>query len=117
MSKLGTAYTMVAQDVSQGLQLQENLQRILDSGLDEAGTYIYSGAASRISTIITPSTARTGRFPPLTPVRHAPCTPSSSKIIRRRATTTNRYVHVDDATLGQAAERLAAAIRRKLCYL
>ena len=33
----------------------------------------------------------------------------------RRASTTNRYVHLDDATLGQAAERVAAAIARKLC--
>ncbi len=34
----------------------------------------------------------------------------------RRATTTNRYVHLDDATLSQAAERVAMAIRRKLCH-
>ena len=33
----------------------------------------------------------------------------------RRASTTNRYVHLDDATLSQAAERAALAIRRKLC--
>ena len=32
----------------------------------------------------------------------------------RRASTTNRYVHLDDATLGQAAERVVAAIARKL---
>ena len=32
----------------------------------------------------------------------------------RRASTTNRYVHFDDATLSQAAERVAAAIARKL---
>ena len=32
----------------------------------------------------------------------------------RRASTTNRYVHLDDATLSQAAERVAAAINRKL---
>ena len=32
----------------------------------------------------------------------------------RRASTTNRYVHLDDATLSQAAERVAAAIKRKL---
>ena len=32
----------------------------------------------------------------------------------RRATTTNRYVHLDDATLSQAAERVAVAIQRKL---
>ena len=32
----------------------------------------------------------------------------------RRATTTNRYVHLDDATLSQAAERVAAAIMAKL---
>ena len=32
----------------------------------------------------------------------------------RRASTTNRYVHLDDATLGQAAERVAAAIERKM---
>ena len=32
----------------------------------------------------------------------------------RRASTTNRYVHLDDATLGEAAERVAAAIARKL---
>ena len=32
----------------------------------------------------------------------------------RRASTTNRYVHLDDATLGQAAERVAVAIARKL---
>ena len=33
----------------------------------------------------------------------------------RRASTTNRYVHLDDATLSHAAERVALAIRRKLC--
>ena len=32
----------------------------------------------------------------------------------RRATTTNRYVHLDDATLGQAGERVAKAKERKL---
>ena len=32
----------------------------------------------------------------------------------RRASTTNRYVHLDDATLSQAAERVAGAIQRKL---
>ena len=35
----------------------------------------------------------------------------------RRVITTNRYVHLDDATLSQAAERLAVAIQRKLCHL
>ena len=35
----------------------------------------------------------------------------------RRATTTNRYVHLDDATLSQAAQRVAVAIERKLCYM
>ena len=34
----------------------------------------------------------------------------------RRASTTNRYVHLDDATLSQAAERVAMAIQRKLCH-
>ena len=32
----------------------------------------------------------------------------------RRASTTNRYVHLDDATLSEAAERVAVAIIRKL---
>ena len=32
----------------------------------------------------------------------------------RRSSTTNRYVHLDDATLGQAAERVAVAIERRL---
>ncbi len=32
----------------------------------------------------------------------------------RRASTTNRYAHLDDATLNQAAERVALAITRKL---
>ncbi len=32
----------------------------------------------------------------------------------RRASTTNRYVHLDDATLSQAAERVAAAVEQKL---
>ena len=32
----------------------------------------------------------------------------------RRATTTNRYIHLDDSTLSQAAERVAVAIQRKL---
>ncbi len=32
----------------------------------------------------------------------------------RRASTTNRYVHLDDATLSQAAERVAMAVHRKL---
>ena len=30
----------------------------------------------------------------------------------RRASTTNRYVHLDDATLGEAAERVAAIARK-----
>ena len=34
----------------------------------------------------------------------------------RRASTTNRYVHLDDATLSQAAERVALSIHRKLCH-
>ena len=33
----------------------------------------------------------------------------------RRASTTNRYVHLDDATLSQAVERVAVAIKWKLC--
>ena len=32
----------------------------------------------------------------------------------RRASTTNRYVHLDDATLSQAAERVAVALERRL---
>ena len=32
----------------------------------------------------------------------------------RRASTTNRYVHLDDATLSQAAERVALTIKQKL---
>ena len=32
----------------------------------------------------------------------------------RRAATTNRYAHFDDATLSEAAERVAGAIERKL---
>ena len=32
----------------------------------------------------------------------------------RRASTTNRYIHLDDATLSQAAERVAGVIQRKL---
>ena len=32
----------------------------------------------------------------------------------RSPTTTNRYAHLDDATLGEAAERVAAAVQRKL---
>lgn len=32
----------------------------------------------------------------------------------RSPTTTNRYAHLDDATLGGAAERIAAEVRRKL---
>ena len=35
----------------------------------------------------------------------------------RRASTTNRYVHLDDTILSQAAERVAMAIQRKLCYV
>ena len=34
----------------------------------------------------------------------------------RRASTTNRYVHLDDATLSQAAERVTETIERKLAY-
>ena len=34
----------------------------------------------------------------------------------RRASTTNRYVHLDDATLSEAAERVAESIREKLRY-
>ena len=33
----------------------------------------------------------------------------------RQASTTNRYVHLDDATLSEAAERVAVAIHAKLC--
>ena len=32
----------------------------------------------------------------------------------RRASTTNRYVHLDDVTLSQAAERVAVAFTRRL---
>ena len=32
----------------------------------------------------------------------------------RNPATTNRYAHLDDATLGEAAERVAAAVRHKL---
>ena len=32
----------------------------------------------------------------------------------RRGSTSNRYVHLDDATLSQAAERVALAIERRL---
>ena len=32
----------------------------------------------------------------------------------RPANTTNRYVHLDDATLSQTSERIAIAIERKL---
>ena len=32
----------------------------------------------------------------------------------RRASTTNRYVHLDDATLSQAAERVAMAVEFEL---
>ena len=32
----------------------------------------------------------------------------------RRASTTNRYVHLDDATLSRASERVAMTIDRKL---
>ena len=35
----------------------------------------------------------------------------------RRASTTNRYIHLNDATLSQAAERVAVAIQRKLCHI
>ena len=35
----------------------------------------------------------------------------------RRASTTNRYVHLDDTTLSQAAERVAVAVRAKLRYI
>ena len=34
----------------------------------------------------------------------------------RRATTTNRYVHLDDATLSGTAERVAMALQQKLCH-
>ena len=32
----------------------------------------------------------------------------------RRASTTNRYVHLDDATLSRAAERVAVTLERRL---
>ncbi|MCY4420130.1 MAG: tyrosine-type recombinase/integrase, partial [Gammaproteobacteria bacterium] len=35
----------------------------------------------------------------------------------RRASTTNRYVYLDDATLSLAAERVAMLIQGKLCYI
>ena len=35
----------------------------------------------------------------------------------RRATTTNRYIHLDDTTLCQVAERVAEAVQRKLKYV
>ena len=62
-SKLGTAYSMAAQDVSHGLHPLESLQRVLDSGLAESDAHVYTHAASRISEIITPTTARTTRVP------------------------------------------------------
>lgn len=34
----------------------------------------------------------------------------------RRASTTNRYVHLDDATLSQAAERVAITMEQKLRF-
>ena len=42
------------------------------------------------------------RYPTGTPARH------------RRASTTDRYVHLDDATVSQAQERVAVAIQRRL---
>ena len=41
---------------------------------------------------------------------------AGSLLGHRRASTTNRYVHLDDATLSQAAERVAVAIQRKLYH-
>ena len=35
----------------------------------------------------------------------------------RRAVTTNRYAHLDDATLRDAADRVAAVIEKKLCVV
>ena len=32
----------------------------------------------------------------------------------RRAATTNRYAHLDDVTLSEAAERMAIAIKQKI---
>ena len=34
----------------------------------------------------------------------------------RRASTTNRYVHLDDATLSQAAERVVVAVQQMIRY-
>ena len=34
----------------------------------------------------------------------------------RRAATTNRYAHLDDATLSEAAELVAIEVDRKLCH-
>ncbi len=34
----------------------------------------------------------------------------------RRASTTNRYVHLDDATLSLAAERVALAVEQRLWH-
>ena len=36
------------------------------------------------------------------------------RIGHRRTSTINRYIHLDDATLGQGAEQLAKAIEWKL---
>ena len=62
-SKLGTAYSMAAQDANRGLHPLASLQPILDSGLGEADAYIYSHAATRISAIIAPIAPFNARLP------------------------------------------------------
>ena len=37
-------------------------------------------------------------------------------LVHRRASTTNRYIHLDDATLNAAVERVATAVDQKLCH-
>ena len=53
-NKLGTAYTMAAQDAEQGLHPLASIQAIIDSDLNHADSQIYAQAASEISALISP---------------------------------------------------------------
>ena len=54
VNKLGTAYTMAAQDAEQGLHPLASIQAIIDSDLNHADSQIYAQAASEISALISP---------------------------------------------------------------
>ena len=81
--------------------------KLSDFGLHECQLYSCREHA-------TGATAATGRSIQRDSGGLLPPTPPRLPVQYRRASTTNRYVHLDDATLSQAAERAAMAVQSKL---